>query len=134
MWGKITFPVVIALSGDGSYDELFGGEWTLSFRVDYEDTMKAWKLQEKTAVGNIEIKKVQISPVSAVLEFDILSDDTVEFDDVSLKLKNGNQVKWNAMSWDEEREEAKSCRILWKSVVDLEDIEGIIVNGTEIAL
>ncbi|MCI9477981.1 MAG: DUF4179 domain-containing protein [Lachnospiraceae bacterium] len=125
---------VFALDGDGSYDELFGGEWTLSFRVDYEDTMKAWKLQEKTAVGNIEIKKVQISPVSAVLEFDILSDDTVEFDDVSLKLKNGNQVKWNAMSWDEEREEAKSCRILWKSVVDLEDIEGIIVNGTEIAL
>lgn len=125
---------VFALGGDGSYDELFGGEWTLSFRVDYEDTMKAWKLQEKTAVGNIEIKKVQISPVSAVLEFDILSDDTVEFDDVSLKLKNGNQVKWNAMSWDEEREEAKSCRILWKSVVDLEDIEGIIVNGTEIAL
>lgn len=96
--------------------------------------MKTWELQEKAVAGNMEIKKVQISPVSAVLEFDILSDDTVEFDDVSLKLKNGNQVKWNAMSWDEEREEAKSCRILWKSVVDLEDIEGIIVNGTEIAL
>ena len=30
---------VFALGGDGSYEELFGGEWTLSFTVDYEDTM-----------------------------------------------------------------------------------------------
>ncbi|MCI8851941.1 MAG: hypothetical protein HFI32_00360 [Lachnospiraceae bacterium] len=125
---------VFALGGDGSYDELFGGEWTLSFRVDYEDTMKTWELQEKAVAGNMEIKKVQISPVSAVIEFDILSDDIVEFDDISLKLKNGNQVKWNAIGWDAEREDTKSCRVLWKSVVDLEDIEGIIVNGTEIGL
>lgn len=125
---------VFALGGDGSYDELFGGEWSLSFTVDYEDTMKTWELKETAAIGNAEIKKVQISPVSAVVEYDTLSDEKVEFEDISLKLKDGNQVNWNAMSWVSEEDGAKSLRVLWKSVVDLEEIEAIVVNGTEISL
>lgn len=125
---------VFALGGDGSYDELFGGEWSLSFTVDYEDTMKTWELKEKAMVGNMEIKKVQISPVSAVLEFDTLSDDEVEFEDVSLKLKDGSLVGCNAMSWDSNENGGSPCRVIWKSVVDLEEIESIIVNGTEIKL
>lgn len=125
---------VFALGGDGSYDELFGGEWTLSFTVDYEDTMKTWELQEKAEAGNVEIKKVQISPVSAIVEYDTLSDGNVEFEDVSLKLKDGSQVGWNAMNWDSEEDGAKTCRVIWKSVVDLENVEAIVVNGTEIRL
>lgn len=125
---------VFALGGDGSYDELFGGEWSLSFTVDYEDTMKTWELKETAAIGNAEIKKVQISPVSAVVEYDTLSDEKVEFEDISLKLKDGNQVNWNAMSWVSEEDGAKSLRVLWKSVVDLEEIEAIVVNGTSIPL
>lgn len=125
---------VFALGGDGSYDELFGGEWTLSFTVDYEDTMKTWELKETASIGNAEIKKVQISPVSAVVEYDTLSDEEVEFEDISLKLKDGNEVKWNAMSWDSGEDGTKSLRVLWKNVVDLEEIEAIVVNGTEIFL
>lgn len=125
---------VFALGGDGSYDELFGGEWGLSFTVDYEDTMKIWELQEKAVVGNVEIKKVQISPVSAVLEFDILSDEKAEFEDVSLKLKDGSQVGWNGMSWDSDENSGSLCRVIWKSVVDLEEVESITVNGVEIGL
>lgn len=125
---------VFALGGDGSYDELFGGEWSLSFTVDYEGTMKTWELKETAAIGNAEIKKVQISPVSAVVEYDTLSDEKVEFEDISLKLKDGNQVNWNAMSWVSEEDGAKSLRVLWKSVVDLEEIEAIVVNGTSIPL
>ncbi len=125
---------VFALGGDGSYEELFGSEWTLSFTVDYEDTMKTWELQEKTAVGNMEIKKVQISPVSAIVEYDTLSDEKAEFEDVSLKLKNGSQVGWSAMSWDTDDKGVSPCRVIWKSVVELDEIESVIVNGTEIKL
>lgn len=125
---------VFALGGDGSYDELFGGEWSLSFTVDYEDTMKTWELKETASIGNAEIKKVQISPVSAVVEYDTLSDEEVEFEDIYLKLKDGNQVNWNAMSQDSGEDGAKSLRIIWKSVVDLDEIESIVVNGTSITL
>lgn len=125
---------VFALGGDGSYEELFGGEWTLSFTVDYEDTVKAWELQEKVLVGNAKIKKVQISPVSAIVEYDTLSDETIEFEDVYLKLKDGNQVEWNAMSQISGEDGAKCLRVLWKSVADLDELEAIVVNGTEISL
>ena len=125
---------VFALGGDGSYEELFGGEWSLSFTVDYEDTMKTWELQEKAVAGNMEIKKVQISPVSAVVEYDTLSDEKAEFEDISLKLKNGSQVGWSAMSWDPDDKGESPCRVIWKSVVELDEIESIIVNGTEIKL
>ena len=125
---------IFALGGDGSYEELFGGEWTLSFQVDYEDTMQTWELKEKAAAGNVEIKKVQISPVSAVVEFDTLSDERAELEDVSLKLKDGNQVGWSAMSQDTDENGGASCRVIWKSVVELDEIESIIVNGTEIEL
>ena len=125
---------VFALGGDGSYDELFGGEWSLSFTVDYEDTMKTWELKETASIGNAEIKKVQISPASAVVEYDTLSDEEVEFEDIYLKLKDGNQVNWNAMSQDSGEDGAKSLRIIWKSVVDLDEIESIVVNGTSITL
>ncbi|MCI9018251.1 MAG: DUF4179 domain-containing protein [Lachnospiraceae bacterium] len=125
---------IFALGGDGSYEELFGGEWTLSFQVDYEDTMQTWELKEKAAAGNVEIKKVQISPVSAVVEFDTLSDERAELEDVSLKLKDGNQVGWSAMSQDSDENGGASCRVIWKSVVELDEIQSIIVNGTEIEL
>ena len=125
---------VFALGGDGSYEELFGGTWTLEFMVDYEDTMKTWTLEEKVQVENLAVKEVQISPVSAIVKFDMLSEGDVDFEDVILNLKNGGQVKWDAMSWDSDAEESDSCRILWKSVVDLEEIEGITVNGIEIKL
>lgn len=121
-------------AGNGSYDELFGGEWSLSFTVDYEDTMKTWELKETASIGNAEIKKVQISPVSAVVEYDTLSDEEVEFEDISLELKDGNQVKWNAMSQNSQEDGVKSLRVLWKSVVDLDEIEAIVVNGTSIPL
>ena len=61
-----------------------------------DGTLKAFQ----DNVGNMEIKKVQISPVSAIVEYDTLSDEKAEFEDVSLKLKNGSQVGWSAMSWD----------------------------------
>lgn len=125
---------VFALGGDDSYEELFDGEWSLSFTVDYEDTLQTWELKEKVAVGNVEVKKVQISPVSAVVEFDTLSDEKAELEDVFLKLKDGNQVECNAMSQDWDENGGASCRVIWKSVVELGEIEGIVVNGTEIKL
>ena len=106
----------------------------LNFTVDYEDTMKTWDLSEKVTIGNLEVKKIQISPVSAVVEFDTLSDEEVEFEDISPELKDGNQVNWNAMSQNSQEDGVKSLRVLWKSVVDLDEIEAIVVNGTSIPL
>ncbi len=125
---------VFALGGDGSYDELFGGEWILNFTVDYEDTMKTWKLAEKAEAGGIAVTQVQISPVSAVVEFDTLSDEEIDFEEISLKLKDGSRIESAAMHWENNPEEAENCRILWKSVADLEDVEGITINGVEIPL
>lgn len=96
--------------------------------------MKTWELKETASIGNAEIKKVQISPVSAVVEYDTLSDEEVEFEDISPELKDGNQVNWNAMSQNSQEDGVKSLRVLWKSVVDLDEIEAIVVNGTSIPL
>ncbi len=125
---------VFALGGDGSYEELFGGEWSLNFTVNYEDTMKTWNFQEKVSAGNLEIKKIQISPVSAVIEFDTMSDEPIDFEDIILNMKDGNKVKANAMSWDSEADIDKECQIIWESVVDLEEAESLSVNGTIITL
>ncbi len=43
-------------------------------------------------------------------------------------------MKANAMSWDSDAQQAKEVRVLWESVVDLEDMESITVNGTTISL
>jgi len=125
---------VFALGGDGSFEELFAGEWTLDFTVDYEDTMKTWALKEEAAAGCLSIKEISISPVSGIVKFDTLSDEKVEFDKIILNRKDGTSVKANAMSWDSDAQQAKEVRVLWESVVDLEDMESITVNGTTISL
>ena len=125
---------VFALGGDGSFEELFAGEWTLDFTVDYEDTMKTWALKEEAAAGCLSIKEISISPVSGIVKFDTLSDEKVEFDQIILNRKDGTSVKANAMSWDSDAQQAKEVRVLWESVVDLEDMESITVNGTTISL
>jgi len=125
---------VFALGGDGSYEELFAGDWELDFTVNYEETMKTWEFPENVQAGNIVLEKIQISPVSAVVKFDTLSDEKVDFKDVSLKMKDGTLVEQAAMSWDEDPAKADNCRILWKSVVNPEEIESISINGREIPL
>ncbi len=125
---------VFALGGDGSYEELFAGEWSLDFTVDYEDTMKTWAFKESVAAGSLSVKEISISPVSGIVKFDTLSDGLEDLDWIVLNRKDGTSVKANAMSQGSEGDSAKEVRVLWESVVDLEDIESITVNGTAISL
>ena len=125
---------VFALGGDGSFEELVGGEWTLSFTVDYEDTMKTWALEENVETDGLVVKEISISPVSGIVKFDTLSEKELELEDVCLNRKDGSQVKVNAMSCETESEQDKEARILWESVVDLEEIVSITINGKTISL
>ena len=80
------------------------------------------------------MKKIGISPVSAMVEFDSVSDENPVPESAVLNLENGSQVEAQAIT--EEMEDGKSgkCRILWERVINMEDIESISLNGTVISL
>lgn len=125
---------VFVLGGDGTLEELFKGDWELNFTVDYEETMKTWALSEPVAVGNVIIDEIQISPVSAALNFYTLSDEQADFEDAVLNLKNGIRIEAEEIRWEDCGTEGGTCQILWKYVVDMGNIESISVNGTVITL
>lgn len=72
--------------------------------------------------------------MSALVEFDTLSDETPVLESAMLNLKNGSQIR--AQEMREERSEGNTgkYRILWESVVNVEEIESISLNGTVISL
>ncbi len=125
---------VLALGGAGSQEELVSGIWELDFTVNYEETMKIWAFDETIQAGGLHVKKIGISPVSAMVEFDTLSDENPVPESAVLNLENGSQVEAQAIT--EEMEDGKSgkCRILWERVINMEDIESISLNGTVISL
>lgn len=125
---------VFVLGGDGTLEELYDGSWELNFTVDYEETMKTWAFDAPREAGSVKIDEIQISPVSAVIDFYTLSDERAEFEGAVLNLKSGIQVEAEEMRWDEGAEGGGKCRILWKSVVDLEEIESITINDVVISL
>ena len=102
--------------------------------MDYEETMKTWTFDTPLEAGNVKIDEIQISPVSAVVDFYTLSDERADFAHAVLNLKSGIQIEAEEMRWDEGTEDDGKCRILWKSVVDMEEIESVEINGTVISL
>ena len=125
---------VLALGGTGSYEELLSGIWELNFTVNYEETMKTWAFNGENQASGLPVKKIAVSPVSALVEFDTLSDETPVLESAMLNLKNGSQI--GAQEMREERGEGNTgkYRILWESVVNVEEIESISLNGTVISL
>ena len=125
---------VLALGGTGSYEELVSGIWELNFTVNYEETMKTWAFNGENQASGLPVKKIAVSPVSALVEFDTLSDETPVLESAMLNLKNGSQI--GAQEMREERSEGNTgkYRILWESVVNVEEIESISLNGTVISL
>ena len=125
---------VLALGGTGSYEELVSGIWELNFTVNYEETMKTWAFNGENQASGLTVKKIAVSPVSALVEFDTLSDETPVLESAMLNLKNGSQI--GAQEMREERSEGNTgkYRILWESVVNVEEIESISLNGTVISL
>ena len=125
---------VLALGGTGSYEELVSGIWELNFTVNYEETMKTWAFNGENQASGLPVKKIAVSPVSALVEFDTLSDETPVLESAMLNLKNGSQIR--AQEMREERSEGNTgkYRILWESVVNVEEIESISLNGTVISL
>ena len=124
----------MALGGAGSYEELVSGIWELNFTVNYEETMKTWAFDGENQASSLPVKKIAISPVSALVEFDTLSDETPVLENAALNLKNGGRI--NAQEIREEVGDGKTgkCRILWESVVNVEEIESISLNDSVIFL
>ena len=125
---------VLALGGTGSYEELVSGFWELNFTVNFEETMQIWDFDGQIQAGELTVKKIGISPVSATVEFDTLSDKNVILENAALNLKNGGQIEAQAITEEAEDGKVGKCRILWESVADMEEIESISLNGTVISL
>lgn len=125
---------VLALGGTGSYEKLVSGTWELNFTVNYEETMKIWAFDGEIQAGGLSVKKIGISPVSAEVEFDTLSDENTELENAVLNLKNGSQVEAQAITDKMEDGNSAKYRILWESVVNTEEIESISLNNSVIFL
>ena len=125
---------VLALGGTGSYEELVSGIWELNFTVNYEETMKTWAFNGENQASGLPVKKIAVSPVSALVEFDTLSDETPVLESAMLNLKNGSQIGAQEMREEGSEGNTGKYRILWESVVNVEEIESISLNGTVISL
>ncbi len=125
---------VFALGGDGSQEELFSGTWKLDFTVSYGETMKIWDFTGKDQAGGLPVKKILVSPISAIIEFDTLSDENADLERAALNLKNGSRIEAQAAVEEEDSGNGVKYRILWESVVNTEEIESISLNDSVISL
>ena len=122
------------MGGAGSYENLVSGTWELDFPVNYEETMKTWAFDGENQASGLPVKKIAVSPVSALVEFDTLSDETPVLESAALNLKNGEQIKAQEIREEMNDGSARKCRILWESVVNVEEIESISLNDSVIFL
>ena len=125
---------VLAMGGAGSYENLVSGTWELVFPVNFEETMKTWAFDGENQDSGLPVKKIAVSPVSALVEFDTLSDETPVLESAALNLKNGEQIKAQEIREEMNDGSAGKCRILWESVVNVEEIESISLNDSVIFL
>ena len=124
----------LAMGGAGSYENLVSGTWELDFTVNYEETMKTWAFDGENQASGLPVKKIAVSPVSALVEFDTLSDETPVLESAALNLKNGEQIKAQEIREEMNDGSAGKCRILWESVVNVEEIVSISLNDSVISL
>ncbi len=80
------------------------------------------------------MKKISVSPVSAIIEFDTLSDENVVLERAALNLKNGNRIEAQAAVEEKASGDGVKYRVLWESVVNTEEIESVSLNDSVIFL
>lgn len=80
------------------------------------------------------MKKILVSPISAIIEFDTLSDENADLERAALNLKNGSRIEAQAAVEEEDSGNGVKYRILWESVVNTEEIESISLNDSVISL
>ncbi len=80
------------------------------------------------------MKKISVSPVSANIEFDTLSDENVVLERAALNLKNGNRIEAQAAVEEKASGDGVKYRVLWESVVNTEEIESVSLNDSVIFL
>ena len=80
------------------------------------------------------MKKISVSPVSAIIEFDTLSDENVVLERAALNLKNGNRIEAQAAVEEKASGDGVKYRVIWESVVNTEEIESVSLNDSVIFL
>lgn len=80
------------------------------------------------------MKKISVSPVSAIIEFDTLSDENVVLERAALNLKNGSRIEAQAAVEEKTSGDGVKYRVLWESVVNTEKIESVSLNDSVIFL
>ena len=80
------------------------------------------------------MKKISVSPVSAIIEFDTLSDENVVLERAALNLKNGIRIEAQAAAEEKASGDGVKYRVLWESVVNTEEIESVSLNDSVIFL
>ena len=80
------------------------------------------------------MKKISVSPVSAIIEFDTLSDENVVLERAALNLKNGSRIEAQAAVEEKTSGDGVKYRVLWESIVNMEEIESISLNDSVISL
>ncbi len=113
---------------------MFSGTWKLDFTVSYGETMKTWDFTGKDQAGGLPMKKISVSPVFAIIKFDTLSDENVVLERAALNLKNGSRIEAQAAVEEKASGDGVKYRVLWESVVNMEEIESISLNDSVIFL
>ena len=80
------------------------------------------------------MKKISVSPVFAIIEFDTLSDENVVLERAALNLKNGRRIEAQAAVEEKASGDGVKYRVLWESVVNTEEIESVSLNDSVIFL
>lgn len=80
------------------------------------------------------MKKISVSPVFAIIEFDTLSDENVVLERAALNLKNGRRIEAQAAVEGKGSGNGIKYRVLWESVVNTEEIESVSLNDSVIFL
>ena len=106
----------------------------MNFTVNYEETMKTWAFDGENQASGLPVKKIAVSPVSALVEFDTLSDENVVLERAALNLKNGNRIEAQAAVEEKASGDGVKYRVLWESVVNTEEIESVSLNDSVIFL
>lgn len=122
---------------------LIKGNWELTFELEYKDISQKYSPRQKmkTGQGTVYITRVEISPISCVIEakaaqnVKALEAEWGDVSDVAILLKGGKAVPvWiDGVSWLNAAEDsAGTMEGVFGELIDLDQVKGICINGQTI--
>lgn len=136
----------LAIGGYGAKDIINEGKWVLDFNLSYEDTTRSYTIDKKAVIAGFTgtIKSMDISPLSMKITYQadeamntenraLFEENWIKKEDnIYLMMKDGTKI--TDLSYTEDIQNG-ICTIntMFPYVIDLDQINKVIIDGTEIA-